>query len=451
MLDLSDRWIDFTESFTPPQDIREAARRALDVRATKPPSQRGGTPVGIARARDLANGRPVSLRTIRRMVAYFDRHEIDKQGATWKDKGKGWQAWQLWGGDAGRAWAKRILRNYAEMVEFNEPSEERDEMDALGDRLASEASPAIRGMLKPIMGLLRKSESVAEFRSRLETRDIAPSKKLTKLLTDGLIIAELAGRYTAEQVTEEPVELSELDPYLLPPSEAIAYFRNRLNFPVDVSQLRSDWSSHAFFISGLTDAQLLSDLRSLVERTFTEGMDYHEFDKRFRERVQNSGWEPRDGVSTRAQIVFDANLRQAFSYGQLQQYTRPEVLTTYPEWEWRHRDSRRPRPHHLAMDGVRFEASADPPLALPSGFRCRCRWIPRRDSGRARKFEYKNVRNPRTGEIEKTPATRINGELTALADPGWRPPSRRSNPEVREQMLANLPSDLANKVKAANP
>jgi hypothetical protein len=36
-----------------PEGVREAAKRALDVREDKPPSQRGMTPVGIARARDL--------------------------------------------------------------------------------------------------------------------------------------------------------------------------------------------------------------------------------------------------------------------------------------------------------------------------------------------------------------------------------------------------------------
>jgi hypothetical protein len=43
------------------------------------------------------------------MVAYFERHEIDKKGATWPTKGKGWQAWNGWGGDEGWAWAKRVL------------------------------------------------------------------------------------------------------------------------------------------------------------------------------------------------------------------------------------------------------------------------------------------------------------------------------------------------------
>jgi phage-related protein (TIGR01555 family) len=94
---------------TPPQAVRDNAARALKVRASKPPSERGMTSVGLARARDLANGRAVSLETARRMVAYFERHEVDKDGETWDEQGKGWQAWMGWGGDEGWRWAKRIV------------------------------------------------------------------------------------------------------------------------------------------------------------------------------------------------------------------------------------------------------------------------------------------------------------------------------------------------------
>jgi lambda family phage portal protein len=96
--------------FTPPEGAREAAKRALDVREGKPASQRGMTPVGIARARDLQNGVKMSPDTVRRMKAFFDRHEVDKKGATWDEQGKGWQAWNGWGGDAGYSWAKKVVR-----------------------------------------------------------------------------------------------------------------------------------------------------------------------------------------------------------------------------------------------------------------------------------------------------------------------------------------------------
>ena len=96
----------------PPQTVADNARRALEVRARKPESQRGMTAVGIARARDLANRVALSEDTIRRMLAYFERHEVDKQGETWDEQGKGWQAWNGWGGDDGFAWARRKVEQF---------------------------------------------------------------------------------------------------------------------------------------------------------------------------------------------------------------------------------------------------------------------------------------------------------------------------------------------------
>jgi hypothetical protein len=96
--------------FKPPKTAQEAAKRALEVRASKPPSQRGMTPVGIARARDLANGKTLSPETVKRMLAYFTRHEVDKKGSTWDEQGKGWQAWQGWGGDGGYSFARKVVK-----------------------------------------------------------------------------------------------------------------------------------------------------------------------------------------------------------------------------------------------------------------------------------------------------------------------------------------------------
>ena len=95
--------------FKPPEGARKAAERALRRRADKPQSQRGMTAVGIARARDLIAGKRLSPDTVKRMLAYFTRHEIDKQGSTWDDYGKGRQAWDGWGGDAGYAWARKVV------------------------------------------------------------------------------------------------------------------------------------------------------------------------------------------------------------------------------------------------------------------------------------------------------------------------------------------------------
>lgn len=104
------------ESFIPPIEVQSNARRALEVRASKPESQRGMLAVGLGRARDLSSGRPVSIDIIRRMSSFFARHAVDKKGETWSEMGPGWQAWMGWGGDAGQRWARRILSRYEQRV-----------------------------------------------------------------------------------------------------------------------------------------------------------------------------------------------------------------------------------------------------------------------------------------------------------------------------------------------
>ena len=95
----------------PPPAVRRAAADGLQLREEY---NRGGTEIGVARARDLSNGRNVSVDTLRRMVAYFERHEIDLDAPAARRGNPGYPsagkiAWLLWGGDPGRAWAKREL------------------------------------------------------------------------------------------------------------------------------------------------------------------------------------------------------------------------------------------------------------------------------------------------------------------------------------------------------
>ncbi len=97
--------------FTPPEGVREEAARGLEWRREY---GRGGTEVGVARARDLSNGTDISPQTARRMKAYFDRHEVDKQGEGWSPDQDGYPsagriAWALWGGDPGRSWANKLV------------------------------------------------------------------------------------------------------------------------------------------------------------------------------------------------------------------------------------------------------------------------------------------------------------------------------------------------------
>ena len=102
-------------SRTPTKAMRRAARRGLALRAKQSPSRRGGTAVGLARARDIAASKQLSWSTIARMHSFFARHAVDKKSKGFRsgEKGypsKGLQAWLLWGGNPGQVWAASRLR-----------------------------------------------------------------------------------------------------------------------------------------------------------------------------------------------------------------------------------------------------------------------------------------------------------------------------------------------------
>jgi len=95
-------------SFVPPEEVARYAEEGLRLRRQ---FKRGGTLVGVMRARDLKNRRTLSPTTLKRMKSFFARHEVDKRG---KDFGNptrpsnGLIAWFLWGGDPGKKWADAI-------------------------------------------------------------------------------------------------------------------------------------------------------------------------------------------------------------------------------------------------------------------------------------------------------------------------------------------------------
>jgi len=95
----------------PTQGMKEEARKGLEWRKE---FRRGGTEVGVARARDIINGSDFGRDTIGRMVSYFARHEVDKKGKGFHQGEDGFPsagriAWALWGGDAGKSWSEKEL------------------------------------------------------------------------------------------------------------------------------------------------------------------------------------------------------------------------------------------------------------------------------------------------------------------------------------------------------
>ena len=97
----------FEDSFKPTAGMIAEAEKGLEWREK---FKRGGTSIGVARARDISNGKNLSEDTVKRMNSFFARHEVDKKGEGFQQGEDGFPsagriAWALWGGDAGQVWA----------------------------------------------------------------------------------------------------------------------------------------------------------------------------------------------------------------------------------------------------------------------------------------------------------------------------------------------------------
>jgi hypothetical protein len=95
-----------SDSYSPPEAARRAAAHGLELRRKY---GRGGTAVGVARARDLSGGKDVSRSTVARMSS-FARHLAQPESDP-PDGGPSAQAIaiKLWGGRVGINWARSLM------------------------------------------------------------------------------------------------------------------------------------------------------------------------------------------------------------------------------------------------------------------------------------------------------------------------------------------------------
>ena len=99
-------------NFKIPDGVKKQAQMGLDMSREY---NRGGTSVGKNTANYLVNNTIAAPRKVRHIAKYFPRHEVDlrtpansRPGADGYP-GAGLIAWKLWGGDAGRTWATKLV------------------------------------------------------------------------------------------------------------------------------------------------------------------------------------------------------------------------------------------------------------------------------------------------------------------------------------------------------
>lgn|GEM_PF-1878315 len=313
------------------------------------------------------------------------------------------------------------------------------------------------------------NKSIKQFTSLQELRDRIPEiypklspKIFTEVIEQCRMLSQLAGMADVEDEGRSSQEegrrqenSDSLPPssFLLPPnfrddaqvpiwlklpfSEAIAYFRKKIIIPTQRwDEFTAQNHDFAFTVSGLQRADLLEDVRWLVDQAITQGNDIETFKDQFERLIGRKGWRPSD---KRIYTILDTNSRRAYAAGRYEQATSPEMLQSRPYWVWKHRDSVVPRPNHLALDNKAIAAS-DPfwKVAFPMcAWGCRCTAFTANDR-LLQRMGAQILANP--------PNPKTIAEPGFQRAPGLSPEEDRQ--DVLSQGLVGLSPDIAALVKS---
>ena len=216
---------------------------------------------------------------------------------------------------------------------------------------------------------------------------------------------------------------------LLPPKEAVEYFRqkgSRIGF--DYRDVWQQEHQAAFTVAKAMQIDLLKDIRDAVDSAIINGTTFADFKTTLLPNLVKRGWwgkqtmvdpltqEARDvqlGSPRRLKVIYDTNLRTAHAEGQWARIQ--ETKAALPFLMYDHTPSAHERKEHAAWDGLVLPAD-DPwwqshyPVKA-WGCKCRVIQLGQRQLDRqgltvssAPETRYVDYTNARTGETQQIPA-----------------------------------------------
>ena len=202
----------------PTDGMVSAASQALDWREEY---GRGGTAVGVARARDIINRQNLSIDTVKRMYSYFARHEVDKQAEGFNSGEEGFPsagriAWGLWGGDAGQTWSKRIVDRVNSIDDrsydiIHDIAEEDSEMtDISNEVVVDETKESVEDTAIVSENLTEERTETAEVVHRAMSLDASPIDEEKRTVKIAISSEEPVQRSFGNEVLEHSAEAIDL-------------------------------------------------------------------------------------------------------------------------------------------------------------------------------------------------------------------------------------------------
>jgi HK97 family phage major capsid protein len=196
--------------YKPTDGMVAAAKRGLEWRREY---GRGGTEVGVARARNIVNGDNLSEETVKRMFSFFSRHENNKakhyDGKESDGGPTAWRiAWDLWGGNAGFTWS----RNIVERLEKERSMQDVDKSDTMPQNIEENAmTDEVRAeeVAEEIVVDEPQEEVVAEVEVEASEQRFDREKMETRgMMFDAKVVDEEKRTVKIAVSSEEPVERS---------------------------------------------------------------------------------------------------------------------------------------------------------------------------------------------------------------------------------------------------
>ena len=99
--------------------VKSNAKRGIELNETN--GNKCATPVGKVRAQQLAQGRPISIETIKRMYSYLSRAEVYYDAAD-STSDCGYISFLLWGGKSALSYSRNKLKELGLLQESEQPS-----------------------------------------------------------------------------------------------------------------------------------------------------------------------------------------------------------------------------------------------------------------------------------------------------------------------------------------
>lgn len=127
--------------FKIPDEVKKNAQEGLDLHKKH---GRGGTSVALSNARHITKNEFSQPEKVRSLAKHFTRHADDNLE---NKEGSKWIAWQLWGGNEGLVWSRKLVESMdkidrRKLAYFGQEGDEKD----MPYKKISEINPALAGI-----------------------------------------------------------------------------------------------------------------------------------------------------------------------------------------------------------------------------------------------------------------------------------------------------------------